>query len=94
MSKKNSHTNKVYKIGEGYKNEYLTGVVLSVSAPITAKGNGKEYYIVEISVTQLIDKDKCAELDLTIGSIIFRQSTPERRLNGTFNKLQNANGTR
>ena len=90
MSSKNSHTNFIPKVGSGYSNEYLWGVITDVSLPLTAK-NGKEYFKFEVLVTKITDSAKAEELEIAIGSTIYRMATPERRLNGTFNKLKNAN---
>lgn len=88
MSAKNSHTNRVPREGEGYTNDYLIGIITFVSAPITAS-NGKEYYRFEIEVQRITDPEHPSALTLKIGDRVFRQATPERRLDGTFNKLKN-----
>lgn len=90
MSKKNAHTDFIPQVSKGYTNEYLWGIITDVSLPLTAQ-NGKEYYKFEVLVTKITDLAKAEELGITIGSTIYRMATPNRRLDGTFNKMKNAN---
>lgn len=91
MSKKNAHTNFVPVLGKGYANEYLCGVISEVSPLLTALSTGKEYYRFGVLVTMITDHAKATELGITIGATIYRQATPERKANGQWNVMRNAN---
>jgi hypothetical protein len=88
MSSKSSHSNFKPVVGEGYANGYFVGTITNVSLPLTAK-NGKEYFVFEITITMITDPSNESVKDLTVGSITHRQATPDRRSNGTFNKMKN-----
>lgn len=88
MSKKNAHTDRVPVIGQAYANEYLVGKIVEVSPRLTAS-NGKEYFRFGIVVLMITDPDDERALPLVIGEIVYRQATPHRRADGTFNVLRN-----
>lgn len=90
MSKKASHTNFIPQVNKGYANDYLCGVITEVSLPLTAQ-NGKEYYRFGVMVTMITKPEIAKEMEIEIGKTIYRMATPDRRADGTFNKMKNYN---
>jgi hypothetical protein len=89
MSKRNGHTDFTPVEGKSYYNAYLVGEIVEVS-PLLIANNGKGFYRFGIKVLMITDTDNPATVGLTIGSIIYRQATPNRLPNGRFNRLKNA----
>lgn len=89
MSKKNSHTDRVPVIGQAYANEYLVGEIVEVLPRLTAS-NGKEYYRFGIVVLRITAPDNENALPLVLGEVIYRQATPHRKSDGTWNVLRNS----
>lgn len=90
MSKKNAHTDRVPTLGQPYANEYLVGVITEVSPRLTAS-NGKEYFRFGIEILMITDPNDERAMELVIGETIYRQATPHRKSDGTWNVLRNAN---
>jgi len=88
MSSRNTHTDFCPRVGEVYANAYLVGEIVEVSPRITAQ-NGKEYFRFGIEVLMITDPTHDSAMSLVCGEIIYRQATPARRADGTFNKLKN-----
>jgi hypothetical protein len=88
MSSKGSHSNFIPVVGNPYANAYLVGIITEVSPALTAK-NGKEYYRFGIIITMITDPKHEDATDLKKDDLIHRQATPDRRRDGTFNKMKN-----
>jgi hypothetical protein len=89
MSKKNAHTDRVPEVGQAYANDYLVGEIVEVSPRLTAQ-NGKEYFRFGIVVLMITAPDNENAQALVIGEVIYRQATPHRKADGTWNLLRNA----
>ena len=90
MSKRNAHTDRIPEPGQAYANEYLVGRVTEVSPRLTAS-NGKEYFRFGIEILMITAPDDERALPLVVGEIVYRQATPHRKADGTWNVLRNAN---
>jgi len=89
MSKKNAHTDRVPVAGQPYANDYLVGEIVEVSPRLTAQ-NGKEYYRFGIVILMITAPENENAQALVIGEVIYRQATPHRKADGTWNVLKNA----
>lgn len=90
MSKKNAHTDRVPVVGQPYANEYLVGTITEVSPRLTAQ-NGKEYFRFGVEILMITEPDNEKAQALVIGEVVYRQATPHRKADGTWNVLRNAN---